>query len=119
MRLLSRPSRRRLGILAGGAVLGVLGPGRAGAHDGLHLHRVELTGFAFAPRTLTIRAGDSVAWTNRDLAPHTATDRGGAWDTGELARGASATIAFPVPGRFACFCAFHPHMTAEIVVTPS
>lgn len=119
MRLVSRLSRRRLGVLAGGAVLGALGPGRAHAHDEPHLHRVGITGFAFVPRNLTIRAGDSVAWTNRDLAPHTATDRGGAWDTGELARGATATIAFPNPGRFTCVCAFHSHMTAEIVVMSS
>src|SRR3954447_3752369 len=38
---------------------------------------VTIQNFAFSPATIDINAGDTVTWTNRDSAPHTATGNGG------------------------------------------
>jgi plastocyanin len=36
------------------------------------VHQVEIRSFAFAPPRLEVHAGDTVEFTNRDFAPHTA-----------------------------------------------
>lgn len=79
-------------------------------------HVVNIKGFAFEPAILTIAAGDSVTFINQDNAPHTATDKAGAFDTGRLSNGQQSTLTFGGPGSFDYFCAVHPNMTAQIVV---
>jgi plastocyanin len=116
MRLVTTLSRRRFGMLlaSGLAVPAALGPARA--HDGPHRVEVDISSFAFSPGTLSIRPGDSVVWTNRDIVPHTATATDGGWDTERIDLGQSAEMRFEAPGRHGYFCAFHPGMTAEIIV---
>ena len=107
-------SRRRIGgALAGAVVARALG---GAAAEGPRLRKVVIDGFRFSPRVTTIRPSDRVRWTNRDLAPHTATGTGADWDTGALGRDAAAEVAFHHPGRFAYSCAYHPGMTGEIAV---
>ena len=79
-------------------------------------HTVIIKGFAFEPAELTIAAGDTVIFTNEDNAPHTATDDNGAFDTGRLNRGQSATLTFPAAGDFAYHCEFHRGMKATLTV---
>lgn len=77
---------------------------------------VTITGFAFQPADLTIAAGSTVTFVNKDGAPHTATDKQGAFDTGRLARGKGAKITFSTAGKFAYLCEIHPSMTGTITV---
>ncbi len=79
-------------------------------------HAVAIKGFAFSPDSLTIKAGDSVTFTNEDGAPHTATAKDKSWDTGRLSRGKSKTITFAKAGNFDYFCRVHPNMTAKLIV---
>ena len=78
---------------------------------------VEIRDFTFSPGNLTVSAGAKVTWINRDSAPHTATDRGGEWDTDNLGENESATLEFNTPGTFAYYCVYHPAMTARLIVT--
>ncbi|EBA14665.1 copper-binding protein, plastocyanin/azurin family [Roseobacter sp. SK209-2-6] len=80
------------------------------------VRRVEIRRFTYSAEVLIIKAGDRVEWVNADFAPHTATAEDGSWGSGELAKGESASLAFDQPGTFPYFCAFHPHMTATIIV---
>jgi len=80
-------------------------------------HNVTIKSFMFDPADLTIAAGDSVIFTNEDGAPHTATDVNGAFDTGRLNRGGSATLTFAGAGAFEYFCEFHPNMKGKITIT--
>src|SRR5262245_35192238 len=55
---------------------------------------VNMQGFQFVPRDLTVNVGDTVIWTNRDSAIHTTTSgtngvKSGLWDSGNLGRGGS------------------------------
>lgn len=103
--------RKTLGLLATiPAVLAI--PARAAT-----THTVEIKGFSFSPATLTIAAGDTVTFVNKDAAPHTASDRGGAFDTGRLKKGQSAQITFSSKGKFNYFCRVHPRMKATLSVT--
>ena len=89
-------------------------PGRAAAPEP-RVHTVEIRAFQYAPATLTVRRGDTVVWTNRDLVPHTATAQG-SWDSGSIAANATWRYTAGQAGRFAYDCAFHPGMKATLVV---
>lgn len=77
---------------------------------------VEIAGFDFSPRDLTVRAGTAITWTNRDSVPHDATDRAGEWGTGYLREGESATVTFESPGVYEHMCTIHPNMRATLTV---
>lgn len=100
-----------------GAALSLAGlPGIARAHDGTHEVEVSIARFAFDPAQVELLVGDSITWTNTDLAPHTATAEGGAWDTGTLELGGHGRITFDAPGDYPYFCAYHPHMKGTVTV---
>jgi hypothetical protein len=77
---------------------------------------VSIRDFAFAPKTVEIRVGDRVTWTNRDAVEHTATARNGSFDTGLLGEGESRSVRFNVAGTYRYICTPHPNMTGTVVV---
>ena len=77
---------------------------------------VDIRDFAFAPRTVEIRVGDTVRWTNRDSVAHTATARNGSFDTGLLGEGESGSVQFTTAGTYRYVCTPHPDMTGTVVV---
>jgi len=79
---------------------------------------VLISGFAFVPATLTIKAGTSVTWTNKDAALHTATSTTTAFDSGDLAQNKSFTFKFTAAGTFPYICLYHTNMTGQIIVQP-
>lgn len=111
-------TRRGFGRGLGAALALAASSGRVQAHDGMHEIEVRIARFAFDPAQVEIVAGDSVTWTNADLAPHTATAEDGAWDTSRLERGGRGRVTFDVPGEYPYFCVFHPHMKGTVTVRP-
>ena len=106
------------GWLAGGASGSPLAAGEAGStSEAPAVHRVVIERFRFTPAEIEIRPGEVVEWINLDLAPHTASARDGAWDSGELPRGSVFRRAFTTVGSFDYFCAFHPRMLGTVTVT--
>lgn len=77
----------------------------------------EIDTFQFKPKTMTVRVGDTVTWTNRDGADHSVT-AAGAFDTGLFGKDEIRSITFDAPGTFAFKCMRHGSMTGEIVVEP-
>lgn len=77
---------------------------------------VDIRDFAFSPRTVEVRVGDSVRWTNRDSVAHTATARNGSFDTGLLGDGESGSVQFTSAGTYRYVCTPHPDMTGTVVV---
>jgi plastocyanin len=75
---------------------------------------VEIRNFAFAPDSVTISAGQSVAWVNRDSAPHTATAAG--FDTGRLSGDTPGVVTFDTAGEYPYNCGIHANMTGTVVV---
>lgn len=79
----------------------------------------RIVDFELLPATMTVQVGTTVTWRNEGKRPHTVTDRGGAFDTQPISPGATGSITFGVPGRYAYFCRINPgRMNATIVVTP-
>lgn len=77
---------------------------------------VSIANFAFSPKTITIKKGTTVVFTNQDSVSHTATADGGSFDTGLLAKGESGFVTFDKAGTFTYHCTPHPYMKATIVV---
>jgi amicyanin len=77
----------------------------------------SIANFTFDPKTLTIKAGSTVTWTNKDDIPH-----GLAWANNAFARSKalntddSTSVTFTTPGTYQYFCYLHPFMTGTIVV---
>ncbi len=51
------------------------------------VHTVLIEGMRYQPEGLTVVAGDTVVWINRDMVPHTATSASGRFDSNEIAPG--------------------------------
>jgi len=77
---------------------------------------IEIADFAFAPRTLTIAAGTTVTWRNRDAEPHTVRGRDELMRSGALDQDESYSVRFEKPGTYAYGCSIHPQMSATIIV---
>ncbi len=77
---------------------------------------LEISDFTFAPRVLEVRAGEPVTVNNRDGAAHTVTARDGAFDSGDLAGGASTTLRVDRAGRYRYFCEIHDYMQGVLDV---
>jgi amicyanin len=78
---------------------------------------VSIDNFTFAPQTLTVKAGTTVTWTNKDDIPHgiAATNNGFA-KSKALDTDDSYSVTFTAPGTYQYFCYIHPHMTGTVVV---
>ena len=75
--------------------------------------------WAFAPATLQVKVGTSVAWTNTGSPPHTATaDADKAFDSGLLAPQATFRFTPTQAGTLAYHCSVHPWMKGTLVVQP-
>lgn len=107
-------SRRRFGAIFGAGLTSLAGVRYANAIS--KSRQIAIKAFAFEPSILVVRPGDVIEWRNFDLAPHTATEIEGDWDSGELVRGDYWAFAVATPGRHSYFCAFHPHMKGEVIV---
>ena len=77
---------------------------------------VDITGFAYSPRELTVKIGDTVTWANADAQSHTATADDGGFDSGTIGGNASKSVTLTAAGTFAYHCRIHPQMTGTLVV---
>ena len=90
--------------------------GACESRTGGQVHRIEITGMAYALPELTVAPGDTVVWVNRDIVPHTVTADGRRFDSGSMSPSAQWSFAAREPGRFPYACTFHPTMKGVLVV---
>ena len=109
-------TRRAFGTFAFAATGAALVASSAHADGHSKNHRVTISNFTFSPKNITINKGDTITFVNTDGAPHTATDKGGSFDTGRLGQGAKGDVVFAAAGTFNYFCAIHPMMKGSITV---
>jgi amicyanin len=104
------------------AVLGaVIGTGLAGgvlvARAQTAAVAVSIDNFTFNPQKLTVKAGTTVTWTNKDDIPHGIAATGNAFArSNALDTDNTYSFTFTTPGTYQYFCYIHPHMTGTIVV---
>jgi len=78
--------------------------------------RIGIQNFKFDPPTITVSAGTTVTWINRDGTVHTVTSEDGRLASAGLNNGEQFSYRFTAPGTYAYHCALHPHMMARIIV---
>jgi amicyanin len=77
---------------------------------------VKIDNFSFGPATLTVAAGTTVTWTNRDDIPHTVVSDDKAFKSRVLDTDEKFSYTFTKPGTYGYFCSIHPKMTGKVVV---
>lgn len=77
---------------------------------------VKIDNFSFAPATITIPAGSTVTWTNRDDIPHTVVSDDKVIKSKVLDTDEKFSYTFSKPGTYGYFCSIHPKMTGKVVV---
>ena len=86
---------------------------RAGGEDATI---VVARDFMFAPTSLTVKAGSTVTWTNKDDEPHTVVSDAGLFRSGAMDTNESFSFRFDRPGTYHYVCSIHPRMVGTIVV---
>ena len=77
---------------------------------------VSIVDFEFSAPA-SVAAGTEITVVNNSEATHTWTEPGGAFDTGQIAPGSSATVTIDDPGTYDFVCSIHSNMTGTIEVT--
>jgi plastocyanin len=79
-------------------------------------HTVTMSSTSFAPADLTVKAGDTVVWMNKDFFPHTATSKSGGFDSSDIVSGKSWKYVAKKKGDFPYICSIHPTMKGTLHV---
>jgi len=85
----------------------------------LAANEIGIDNFAFAPSPLTVKAGTTVTWINKDDVPHlivSTQNRFHASPVLDTDQRYSATLT--KAGTYDYFCSLHPKMQGKIIVTP-
>jgi plastocyanin len=78
---------------------------------------ISIDDFAFKPQTLTVKAGTTVTWTNKDADAHGIASSNNAFAKSKaLDTNDNYSFTFSTPGTYQYFCYIHPQMTGTIVV---
>jgi amicyanin len=77
---------------------------------------VSIDNFTFNPQKLTVKAGTTVRWTNKDDIPHAIAAVSKQFKSKTLDTDDAYSFTFTTPGSYDYFCSLHPHMTGTVVV---
>ncbi len=77
---------------------------------------VKIDNFSFGPTTITVAAGTTVTWVNRDDIPHTVVSSDSVFKSKALDTDEKFSYTFSKAGTYSYFCSLHPKMTGQIVV---
>jgi plastocyanin len=77
---------------------------------------VNIKDFTFGPKSMTVKAGTVITWTNQDDIPHTVVSTTQKFRSSALDTGDKFTFTLSTPGTYNYFCSLHPQMTGTVVV---
>jgi plastocyanin len=80
--------------------------------------QIVIKDFMFGPASVTVKAGTTVTWVNRDDEPHTIASDSGLYRSGALDTGNEFHFTFEKPGTYHYVCTIHPRMLGTIIVEP-
>lgn len=78
--------------------------------------QIVIKDYMFGPNSLTIKAGTTVTWANKDDEPHTVVSDTGLFRSGAVDTDDTFTFKFDKPGTYHFTCSIHPRMVGTIVV---
>lgn len=77
---------------------------------------VDMANSRFLPEMLTVTAGDTVTWTNRDSAQHNVVFITGLGQTENFGLGQSSSLRFVTPGTYRYICGIHGQSMSGTVI---
>ncbi|TAM81979.1 MAG: amicyanin [Acidobacteria bacterium] len=77
---------------------------------------VKIDNFSFGSGTLTVSAGTTIIWINRDDVPHTVVSTDKVFSSSVLDTDDKFSFTFTKPGTYPYYCSVHPKMTGKVVV---
>jgi plastocyanin len=80
------------------------------------MNEVWIQGMAFNPGTITVAAGTTITWTNKDGVAHTVTSTTGLFNSGSINPDAPYSHLFATAGTYPYKCTIHPNMNTTVVV---
>jgi plastocyanin len=92
------------------------GTGGTGGSAGPGANEVFIQGMAFNPSSITVAAGTTITWTNKDVVNHTVTSKTNVFDSGSLSKGSTFSFTFATAGTYSYYCQVHPSMVASVTV---
>jgi plastocyanin len=119
------PRRTRFGLIFGAigavALLAAGLPSLGAASDAVveaaaRTATITIDNFDFGPPDLTIAAGTTVTWKNKDGEVHRIKDDHNRFSSAALDTDDSYSHTFTTPGVYHYFCTIHPYMVGKIVV---
>jgi plastocyanin len=79
-------------------------------------NEVWIQNMTFNPATITVAAGTTIMWMNKDAVTHNVTSSTGLFSSGSLTSGGMFSYKFVTAGSFSYTCTIHPSMTASVTV---
>jgi plastocyanin len=81
-------------------------------------HQISIKSYAYGSGSMTISAGDTVTWTNKDDVPHDVVVTSGpvSFRSPMLTKGKSWSYTFGKAGHYSYTCSVHPDMNATLEV---
>jgi plastocyanin len=93
------------------------GGGGGGGNGGPGANEVWIQGMAFVPSTITVSAGTTITWTNKDGMTHTVTSDAALFDSGNIGSGGTYSHNFATAGTYKYHCSIHPTtMLGKVIV---
>jgi quinohemoprotein ethanol dehydrogenase len=93
------------------------GPPGLSAYDSVIFDgTLAMDDYFFTAQRVQVPVGTTLSWKNNGSSTHTATESTGAWDTGDIAPGATASLTFDTPGTYNYSCTPHPWMLGQVIV---
>lgn len=96
----------------------VTGGGNGG---GQNPNEIIMTGSSFSPANITINAGTTIKWVNKENIIHnvisgTPGSPSGVFSSGDLVLNGEFSFTFNQAGTFNYFCSYHPGMAGVVTV---
>ncbi len=86
--------------------------------EAVETNTVEISNFDYSPKTIRVKKGTKVTWTNQDGVQHNVVgDDLDALNGPLLDKGQSYSYTFDTVGTFSYHCAPHPYMKGTVIVT--
>jgi amicyanin len=107
------------------AALGWIAGGRTRLFAATHLFttagaagpvEIKIDNYSFTPADITVAAGTTVTWVNRDDVPHTVRNNDGTLKSKALDTDDKFSMMFDKAGTYEYYCSVHPKMTGKVVV---
>jgi plastocyanin len=109
-------THRNWQTMASVAVLWLLAANHGASASGADGAQVLIKDFMFMPMSVTVKAGATVTWANKDEEPHTVVSDSGLFRSGAVDTGETFSFKFEHPGTYHFTCTIHPRMVGTIVV---